>query len=141
MSDKPAPGPQAPQKPPDAEDKSATVPAAGWNDAKTIPAVPAAAPVDPAATIAVAGFGGGSGDAATISQDLSGSATISQDLSRGQAPTLAPTAVTAQVHPQGTAMPMPMPMPMTGREATMLTAVTPGAKLAATQPTVTGREA
>jgi hypothetical protein len=76
MSDKPAPGPRPPQKPPDAEDKSATVPAAGWNDAKTIPAVPAAAPVDPAATIAVKGFGAGSSDTATISQDLSRSRAL-----------------------------------------------------------------
>src|SRR5450755_4427896 len=106
MSDKPAPGPRTPQKPPDAEDQSATVPAAGWNDAKTIAAAPAKAPVDPAATMAMPGFGAGSSDAATISQDpsgaktitqdLSGGKTITQDLSRGHAQTLAATAVTAQ---------------------------------------------
>jgi serine/threonine protein kinase/formylglycine-generating enzyme required for sulfatase activity len=147
MSDKPAPGPRTPQKPPDAEDQSATVPAAGWNDAKTIAAAPAKAPVDPAATMAMPGFGAGSSDAATISQDpsgaktitqdLSGGKTITQDLSRGHAQTLAATAVTAQVHQLGTAA----PTPVTGREETIVTAIAKGDKLSATQPTVTGREA
>ncbi len=126
MSDKPAPGSRVPQRPPDAEDKSATVPAAGWDGAQTVAATPAPVPVDPAATLAVPGFGAGSSDAATVSQDFS----------RAQAQTLAATAVTAQAQP-GTAL----PTPMTGREATMITAVPPGAQLSATQPTVTGREA
>ena len=118
MTDEP-PLKSAPSKTPDAEDRSQTVPAAGWDGAKTVQ-LPGAAPAtpDPQATLPVAEFGAGSAP------------TIAQDFARHAAATLPATVAT---------MPAP-PAPITGQEATVITAVPRSNQLVATQPTVTGRE-